>query len=63
MAKRARPLTAGTRIDERELAEVDAAARLKGLNRSEYLRAAVVTQAKRDLHAWVNAPALAERTA
>ena len=51
MANRAHPLTLGARVDDRELAEVDAAARLKGLNRSEYLRAAVLTQAKRDLRA------------
>lgn len=56
MPKRARPLTGGTRFDDRELARVDAAARLKGLNRSEYLRAAVLVQAERDLRAEVETP-------
>lgn len=51
MPKRARPLTGGSRFAESELARLDAAARLKGLNRSEYLRRVVLAQAKRDLSA------------
>ena len=55
MAKRSRPHTFGARVDERELARVDAASRLRGLSRSEYLRAAVLSQAEKDLRAEVAA--------
>lgn len=51
MAERAHPLTLGARVSGRELARVDAASRLVGLSRSEYLRAAVLPQAERDLRA------------
>ncbi len=49
MAKRSYPLSLGCRVDFREQARIDAAARLKDLTRAEYVRAAVLPQAERDL--------------
>ncbi len=49
MPKRSYPLTLGCRVNDREQARVDAAARLKNLTRAEYVRAAVLPQAERDL--------------
>jgi len=42
-------LTLGCRVNDREQARVDAAARLKNLTRAEYVRAAVLPQAERDI--------------
>ena len=55
MAKRAHPLTLGVRVNDRELSRVDAAARLRGLSRSEYLRKIVLPQAECDLRSEVGA--------
>ena len=55
MAKRSYPLTLGCRVDFREQARIDAAARLRDLTRAEYVRAAVLPQAERDLRAEVAA--------
>ncbi len=49
MPKRNYPLTLGCRVNDREQARVDAAARLKNLTRAEYVRAAVLPQAERDI--------------
>lgn len=49
MTVRSHPLTLGCRVTSREQARVDAAARLRGLTRSEYLRLAVLGWAERDL--------------
>lgn len=46
-----RPLTIGTRVNAAEQARVDAAVRLRAITRSEYIRAAVLQQATRDLRA------------
>lgn len=51
MAKRSQPFTLGTRCGERTLARVDAAARLRGLSRSEYVRAIMIAASERDLRA------------
>ncbi len=51
MARRAHPLTLAGRVNEPQLAKVDAAARLRGLTRSEYVRAVMLEQAERDLRA------------
>ena len=55
MPKRSHPLTLGARVDDRALARVDAAARLRGLSRSEYVRAVMAEQSERDLRAEVAA--------
>ena len=55
MAKRAHPLTLAGRVNDRQLARVDAAARLRGLTRSEYVRTVMSAQAERDLRAEVAA--------
>lgn len=51
MAERSHPFTVAGRVNERQLARVDAAARLKGITRSEYVRDVVLLQAERDLRA------------
>ena len=53
MASRAHPFTLGGRVNERQLARVDAACCLRGLTRSEYVREVVTAQAERDLRAEV----------
>ena len=53
MAKRSQPRTLGARVDDRVLARVDAAARLRGLSRSEYVRAVMAAESERDLRAEV----------
>ena len=53
MATRRHPLTLAGRVNERQLARVDAAARLRGINRSEYVREIMLAQAERDLRAEV----------
>lgn len=57
MSERRFPHTCAGRVSSRELARVDAAARLRGLNRATYVRDAVLAAAARDLQA----EALAER--
>ena len=49
MPKRSHPLTLGCWVDDREQARIDAAARLRGLTRSEYVRAVVIPASERDL--------------
>ena len=49
MPIRSYPSTLGCRVNDREQARVDAAARLKNLTRAEYVRAAVLPQAERDI--------------
>ena len=51
MPKRSHPLTLGCRVDDREQARIDAAARLRGLTRSEYVRVVVIPASERDLRA------------
>ena len=51
MAKRAHPLTLAGRVNDRQMARVDAAAMLRGLTRSEYVREVMSAQAERDLRA------------
>jgi uncharacterized protein (DUF1778 family) len=53
MAHRSHPLTLAGRVNERQLARVDAAARLRGTTRSEYVRETMLAQAERDLRAEV----------
>lgn len=49
MARRGHPLTVGCRVTEREQARIDAAARIRGLSRAEYVRAVVLPRAADDL--------------
>ena len=51
MTNRSHRLTLAGRVNDRQLARVDAAARLRGINRSEYVRTIMVAQAERDLRA------------
>ena len=53
MVTRRHSLTLAGRVNERQLARVDAAARLRGINRSEYVRKIMLAQAERDLRAEV----------
>ena len=53
-----RQLTVGTRVNEKELARLDAASRLQRLNRSDYLRQAALRMAEEDLRAAVGGDAL-----
>ncbi len=43
------PLSLGARVNHREMARVDAAARIRGVNRSEYIRAATFRMVEEDL--------------
>ena len=56
MPRRAHPLTLAGRVNERQLAKVDAACRLRGVTRSEYVRSVMLSQADRDLRAEVERP-------
>ena len=49
MSDRSRRFHVSGRVYEEEQARVDAAARLKGVSRGDYVRAAVLRQAQRDL--------------
>jgi hypothetical protein len=55
MAARSHPLTLAGRVNPAQLARVDAACRLRGLTRSEYVRAVVLDAAARDLRAELEA--------
>lgn len=44
-----RSLTLAGRVNEREMARVDAAATIRGMSRADYVRAVVLPQAAEDL--------------
>ena len=45
------PLTVAARVNDREMARVDAASRLRGVVRAEYVRLVVLEATERDLRA------------
>lgn len=57
MANRKYPHTGAGRFNDRELARIDAAARLRGLNRAQYVRQALLERAEADLRAELDGPA------
>ena len=44
------PLSLGARVNHREMARIDAAATLRGINRSDYVRLATFRLVDADLH-------------